>query len=129
MWQDRADSTITLDSRGNITVPATNPVTGQLEPCTPVGITSGGSGPSCNPNAPTQTDLAAETIQFQAHPNLNLSGAIYQPQGATFNFTGSGNVTSALQIITGGVTMSGSDTIQLVTVANPTIRFIVALIH
>ena len=114
MWQDRADSTMELDSLGNITYPAGCP---------------GSSTTACNPNTPTPSTLNAETMQFQAHPNEKLGGVIYQPQGASVSFTGGGSMTAALQIITGGVVLQGSANISLTSVQNSSIEYIVALIQ
>ncbi|HYL97103.1 MAG TPA: pilus assembly protein TadG-related protein [Terriglobales bacterium] len=106
-WQDQGNSLIKYTADGNI------------------DLSCGGINTPClNPSS-----SVSPSMNLQAHPNLHLYGAVYQPRGAALTFQGSGTVSSPVQLITGTLTTYGGPTLTLLPVTNPFRRRAVALIE
>ena len=107
-WQDRANSTVTYDAKGNVTS-------------------------QTNANCPAASCVSPEFLIDHGHNDLqNLHGVLYQPRGAWLKIeNGAGNLSSSpLQLLTGAVIgSSGADYIQLTSPTNPLIRFLPVLIQ
>jgi hypothetical protein len=110
-WQDQRNSRVQYDSRGNI------------------DTTSCGSGHSINNPCPNPNGGTASDWDFQAHPELQLYGVIYQPRGAQITWTGNGTVNAPLQIITGALILQGGPNLTLTRVNNPLSRRVAALVE
>jgi Flp pilus assembly protein TadG len=107
LWQDQRNSLVKYTADGNIDTSC-----GSIDsPCT-------NSASTVNPE-----------MHLQAHPNLQLWGALYQPRGASLTLQGNGNLDSPVQIITGAVNSQGGPNIVLQRNNAPLKRRIVALIE
>ncbi len=108
-WQDQRNSAILYTSDGNIDTSC-----------------QGGSlnTPCLNPDQGIDPNM-----HFQAHPNLFLYGAVYQPRGASMSFQGHGSVTAPMQLITGTINLQGGPSLNLLPVPNPITRKVAALVE
>jgi len=117
-WQDRRNSTLISDSKGNVT-------------SAPCNAAEGGSSCSSVPSSLTANGVTETSPGFvyDAAVQMNLKGTLYQARGAWFSFQGNADIASGLQIITGMVEMTGGGQVSLLPSPLPIKTYIVALIH
>jgi len=109
LWQDQANTTIKYNPDGTIDTSC-----GNLDsPCLNTSL----------------RDSNSTWWTINAHPNVQLWGALYQPRGAGLFFQGNGTLTAPVQIVTGYISMQGGPNIVLQKVPNGLRRRVAALIE
>jgi hypothetical protein len=106
-WQDQANTTIVYDANGNV-------------------VTS--CGDINSPCTRSASGLSPD-ITLQAHPNLHMWGAIYQPRGSSMTFQGNGGISSPMMVITGSFSTQGGADLSLQDTGTYVARRIVSLIE
>jgi hypothetical protein len=110
-WMDQRNSTILYTPDGNI------------------DYTSCGGNHSLNDPCTNTSNRIEPNMHLQAHPNLDLFGAVYLPRGADLTFLGHGTIDSPMQVIAGTVSLQGSPSLTLQRPTRFVSRRIVSLIE
>ncbi|HLJ18297.1 MAG TPA: hypothetical protein VKV15_27650, partial [Bryobacteraceae bacterium] len=119
-WQDQANSSVAYDSQGNVLF---NP-NGIVQGCPTTDSTldspcPGGVG----------TSSTSPGMTLDAHANIDLYGAIYQPRGGWITMQGNGGITGPIQLITGAINDQGGTALTLTGLSNPVTTVSAALIE
>ena len=109
VWQDRDNSVVDYTANGEYNCDAP--------------YVSGCS----NPTGPA--DPAATELDIQASPDTDIYGIVYQPRGSFATMTGGGGYSGPLQIITGGLRITGDSVVDLGILPHPLTTRIVALVQ
>jgi hypothetical protein len=120
-WTDQRSSPVLYNSFGNV-------VTSGCGSATETGGTASLDNP-CTNSSGEQPDGQVMKLE-PGNPNVNITGAIYQPRGSTFEIDHGTGSFGETQLITGSVELnSGNGSITTTGVGTPPTQIVVALIQ
>lgn len=119
-WQDQQNSTVAYDTQGNIIFHS---------PADPAPGCAQNFNSIDNPCPGKEVGTNLPLMTLDAHANINLYGAIYQPRGAWITMLGNGGVVGPLQIVTGAIYKQGGPQLLLQGISNPITSVAPALIE